>query len=220
MTLRAALVLLAALVFAAGPFLFPEFGGFEPGAYPVPQDDPPVQPAGYAFAIWGPIYLWLLVSAGYGLLRRREDPAWDATRLPLIVSLAVGAVWLPVANASPVWASVLIWIMLLAALAAVFRAPKTDRGLLAWPLGLYAGWLTAASVVSLGLLAAGYGLLEEPQAGWSGALAAAVFAGLVAYRRRRLELAGPPRACSRLRARRRRPSRPRPPRRPPVDRLT
>lgn len=30
----------------------------------MPQVDPPVQPAGWAFSIWSEIYLWLIVSAG------------------------------------------------------------------------------------------------------------------------------------------------------------
>ena len=180
MTLRAALVFLAALAFAAGPLLVPDFGGFEPDRYPVPQVDPPVQPAGYAFSIWGPIYLWLLAMAGYGLLRRREDPDWDATRLPLIVSLVVGATWLAVALASPVWATILIWVMLAGALWAYLATPDREAIWLRAPVGLYAGWLTAASAVSVGLLAPGWGVPPFGQTGWavaalSGALLIAAF---------------------------------------------
>ena len=182
MTLRAWLVLLAALAFAAGPVLVPGFGGFDPGAFPVPQDDPPIQPAGWAFAIWGPIYLWLVVSAGYGVWRRAEDPGWDRTRVPLILSLAVGAVWLAVALRSPVWAMVLIWAMWAGATVALWRAPARDRAGLAWPLGLYAGWLTAASVVATGLCLAGYGWLDERTAAAGGLLVATVLAAGVAWR--------------------------------------
>ena len=62
--------------------------------------------------------------------------------------------------ASPVWASVLIWGMLLSALMALFLAPVENVIWGSWPVGLYAGWLSAASCVSLGLLSAGYGWLE------------------------------------------------------------
>lgn len=174
--MKAILVAVAALAFAASPFFVP-FDGFDPTAYPVPQDDPPVQPAGYAFSIWGPIYLWLLASAGFGLLRRADAPGWDATRWPLFVSLAIGAAWLPVAERSPVWATVLIWAMLAGALLALLRAPATERAWLAWPVGLYAGWLTGASAVSLGLLAAGYGLTGPVAAGFGGIAIAALVAG-------------------------------------------
>ena len=176
--MKAALVATAALAFAAAPLAVP-FDGFEPGLYPVPQDDPPVQPAGYAFGIWGPIYLWLLAHALFGLVRRSDAPAWDATRWPMAGSLVVGAAWLPVAQFSPVWATVMIWAMLLAALLALVRTPEAqDRWLLRAPVSLYAGWLTAASWVALGLLGAGYGI-GPGQTGWAwialiGALATAL----------------------------------------------
>ncbi len=175
--LKPILVLCAAIAFAVSPFLNPEFGGFDPNRYPVPQIDPPVQPAGYAFAIWGPIYLWLLASAVFGVWKRRDDPAWDAMRLPLAVSLAIGAGWLPVALVSPVAATAMIYAMLTGALWALNRSPSDDRWWAAMPAGLYAGWLTAASFVAAGLLLAGWGWMSETSAAWlclSGALVVAV----------------------------------------------
>ena len=176
MTLRAVLLLLAALAFAAAP-AFSSFSGFDPGLYPVPQSDPPAQPAGYAFAIWGPIYLWLVAHAGYGLWRRRAAREWDAPRLPLILSLAVGAPWLWVAGVSPLMATAMIWVMLAGALAAAARTTTaTDRAILMPPVALYAGWLTAASCVSLALVVAGWGIAGEVAAGWA-ALALALAIG-------------------------------------------
>ncbi len=167
MTLKSILVLLVALAFAVSPFLNPEFGGFDPDRYPNPQIDPPVQPAGYAFAIWGVIYVWLLVSAGLGVVKYRDDPAWDATRLPLLVSLGVGMFWLPVALVSPVWATVMILVMLIFAVMACDKARTASPGwALALPLGLYAGWLTAATFVAFGLLGAGYGWVMA-ELGWA-----------------------------------------------------
>lgn len=170
-SLVALLAFLLSLSFAASPFFVEGFGGFDPDQFPVPQQDPPVQPAGYAFGIWGLIYLWLILGMAWGLLRAREGEQWHDMRLPLCLSLAVGTAWLAVAVASPVWASVLIWIMLITALAALFMAPVRDQVWAAWPVGLYAGWLSAASCVSLGLLAAGYGWMDE-------GTAALVFVGL------------------------------------------
>ncbi|WP_300056090.1 tryptophan-rich sensory protein [uncultured Roseobacter sp.] len=162
--LLALLTSVLTLSFAASPLLVTDFGGFEPDQFPIPQVDPPVQPAGYAFSIWGVIYLWLIVGMGFGLLRRADDPEWQAMRAPLCISLAVGTIWLPVAVRSPIWAAVLIWVMLTSALVALYRAPRTDRGWAAYPVGLYAGWLSAASCVSLGLVSAGYGYLEASNA--------------------------------------------------------
>ncbi|NNE53938.1 MAG: hypothetical protein HKN30_16240 [Sulfitobacter sp.] len=159
-TLVALLAFLLSLTFAASPFFIDGFGGFDADQFPIPQENPPVQPAGYAFGIWGLIYLWLILGLGWGLIRAREDGQWHDMRVPLCLSLAVGTVWLSVAVASPVWASFLIWIMLLTALGALFMAPSADRLWAAGPVGLYAGWLSAASCVSLGLLSAGYGWFD------------------------------------------------------------
>ena len=158
------LVLVAAIAFALSPLLVPDFGGFDADQFPIPQIDPPVQPAGFAFAIWGLIYGLLIAGAVYGLWQRRDHAHWAEMRLPLLVSLAVGAAWLPIAVASAIWATVLIWIMWVFAVIAVMRAPEgssADAWLGRFPVALYAGWLTAASCVSLGLLAAGYGLVGQ-----------------------------------------------------------
>ena len=62
----AILCLLLSIAFAASPLLTPGFGGFDADQFPIPQDNPPVQPAGYAFAIWGLIYAWLILGLGWG----------------------------------------------------------------------------------------------------------------------------------------------------------
>ncbi|KGB80401.1 hypothetical protein JT55_19295 [Rhodovulum sp. NI22] len=164
--IKAVLTFCATLFFVLSPLLQGGFGGFDPAQFPVPQDGPPAQPAGYAFAIWGVIYLWLLVSAGAGLFLRAKDAAWEETRLPLILSLAPGAAWIGVARLSPVWATALIIWMLVTALVALSRTPQRDRWLLQAPVALYAGWLTAATWVSVALVGAGYGI-GPGETGWA-----------------------------------------------------
>ncbi|MBY6005490.1 hypothetical protein KUV62_16310 [Salipiger bermudensis] len=188
--LWAVLVFLAAVVFAAGPVLFPGFNGFDPAAFPVPQDNPPVQPAGYAFAIWGLIYLWLIAGTGFGLFRRADAPDWQPHRQPLFISLAVGVVWLPVAQLSPIAATAMIWVMLVTALLALFRTGDMDRWLQVSPLAVYAGWLTAASSVSIGLLLAGYGLLGPTPAALVALAIALAIALVIQYRLHRAPLYG------------------------------
>ncbi|NNK78542.1 MAG: hypothetical protein HKP40_07505 [Litoreibacter sp.] len=169
--MKAWLVLIAALAFGVAPFITEGFAGFRPDQFPIPQDDAPVQPAGYAFSIWSVIYLWLLLHAVLGAFKFAKSPGWEATRLPMIVSLSIGAVWIKVATLSVIWATVLIWAMLLSALWALFAARNANPGwALRLPVGLYAGWLTAASFVALGLVGAGYGLGSGPglgQVGWA-----------------------------------------------------
>lgn len=156
--MKAILIAAGVLSFVLSPLLTTGFAGFDPELFPVPQENPPVQPAGYAFGIWGLIYLWLLAHAGVGLFARADDAGWDAGRWPLFVSLGVGSAWIAVANTSPIWATVMIWVMLIAALMALWLSPRHDRWLAQAPIGVYAGWLTAASWVSLGLLLGGYGV--------------------------------------------------------------
>jgi hypothetical protein len=79
-------------------------------------------------------------------------------RLPLALSLGLGTPWVAIANVSAIWATVVIFLMLGTALWALFEAPRRDRWLLQAPVALYAGWLTAASFVSLGSAMAGWGI--------------------------------------------------------------
>lgn len=163
--LPAALLVLVTIAFAISPAFTPNFGGYDPDQFPLRVERPAILPAGYAFSIWGPIYLWLALHALFGLWKRPDDPVWSAVRLPLIGSVAVGAVWLAVAVRSPVMASLLIALMLALALAALVRAPKRpDRWLLLAPVAVYAGWLTAATGVSVGVLMTGYGWLDNTAA--------------------------------------------------------
>jgi hypothetical protein len=126
--LKAVLLLVAAMAFVVAPLISQPFTGFNPAQLPIPVDDPPIQPAGWAFSIWGVIYLWLLGSAGYGLIRRDTAPDWDRGRWGAFVSLAIGASWIAVALSTPVMATILIWLMLGGALWALARAPARDRG--------------------------------------------------------------------------------------------
>jgi len=157
----AVLTFLAALAFAGSPFLSSGFNGFTADQFPVPQRNAPIQPAGYAFSIWGLIYLWLIAGTGFGAFVRARSADWQAARPPLLISLAVGSFWIAVAQVSVIWATVMIWVMLVAALAALARAGRNDRWLQREAMGAYAGWLTAASSVSVGLMLAGYGLTSQ-----------------------------------------------------------
>jgi len=163
---RAILTLIFTVTFVVSPILTSPFSGFEADQLPIPQIDPPIQPAGYAFSIWGLIYGWLVVSALFGIWKRGTDPAWDVMRAPLIISLALGTPWLWVANQSAMWATVLIFAMAISAIIAMMRTPTSDRWLARKPVSIYAGWLTAASFVSLGSTMAGYGVLFD-STGWA-----------------------------------------------------
>ena len=162
--LLALAILLAAIAFALSPLVVTEFDGFSTTRFPVPQDNPPVQPSGYAFSIWGVIFVWLVVSAAHGLWRAPDDEDWTAMRKPLLVSLGIGVFWLAAANASPVLPTAMIAVMAATAIAAMLRARDGDTWLKTRPVALYAGWLTAATGVGTGVILGGYGILSSQAA--------------------------------------------------------
>lgn len=183
----AILLLLATLAFGIAPFVTPPFTGYAPTMFPVRIDRPSIQPAGYAFAIWSVIYLWLLAHAAFGVWRRSSDPAWHRIRLPLTIAVAVGAVWLSIAGQSAIWGTITIWIMAAAALTAFLRANTSrDRWMLSAPTAILAGWLSAAAAVSTGVLIAGYGWLSDTQS--AAAMLALVLALAVTVQMRRRQM--------------------------------
>lgn len=153
----AIIVAILTITFVLSPAFTEPFMGYTTEQLPFVVENPPIQPAGYAFSIWGVIYTWLLVSAGFGLWKRRDDASWDTPRMALTLSLAVGTFWLWIANQSAIWGSISIVFMMVTALAAMIATPKKDIWWLAVPVALYAGWLSAASIVSVMVSIAGYG---------------------------------------------------------------
>lgn len=183
----ALILFLATLAFAVAPFITPPFTGYQPGQFPVEILRPAIQPAGYAFAIWSVIYLWLILHAGYGLWKRQDDPAWARVRPALTVALVLGTVWLAIAGASPVWATAVILVMAASAILAFLQAPtEPDRWLLSSPTAIFAGWLTAASLVSIGILLAGYGYTGNAEAAYDMLGVVLILAPLVQSRRPRM----------------------------------
>lgn len=161
MRVRAVFLLCLAILFALTPLMLPSFDGYDPEDFPVEVLRPSVQPAGYAFSIWLVIYAGLILHAGYGLLRRADDPAWDRPRLPLMAALVLGITWVALAEDQPVAATITILIMLGAALTAVLRTGREDRLWLMPPIALLAGWVTAAAGAASGVTLAGLGWLTD-----------------------------------------------------------
>lgn len=180
MTLRSLLVLVLTLAFGAAPLLTPPFTGYPPGIFPVVIDRPAIQPVGFAFSIWGLIYMWLTLHAVWGFWRRAKSIDWDETRLPLATALALGTVWLWIAPHFPLLATLAIIVMMVAALSAFLAADEFyDPWILSAPLAIFAGWLSAAASVSLGIVLAGYGLLDNRDAALAMLVVILVLASIV-----------------------------------------
>ena len=188
MLFRAILLLIATVAFGAAPFITPPFTGYDPGIFPVEIARPSIQPAGFAFSIWALIYLGLIAHALFGLVARRGDEAWDAVRLPMAASIAIGTIWLWIAPDYPVTATAAIWAMLTLAVLAFLRTGPRDRWLLATPIAIYTGWLTAAANVSLGVVVTGYGWLTDTESA-AAMLALALTIGVSVQLRRPADVA-------------------------------
>ncbi|MBU2980472.1 hypothetical protein KO498_01480 [Lentibacter algarum] len=152
-------VMLATIAFALSPLLTSEFAGYRPEQFPVVLEFWPVQPAGWAFGIWGVIYIWLILGSIWGLLNAPHDLHWQKMRAPLLVSLGLGIFWIATANAAPILATIMIVAMAGFAIAAMLRAGNDAPAWQARPVALYAGWLTAATGVGTGVVLGGYGVL-------------------------------------------------------------
>lgn len=132
--------------------------------------------AGYAFAIWGLIFL-LDVLFGFWQLssKRRAGGAVAAVRLPAALGFALTALWMPVFSHQVFWLALLIIWASLACLALcalrLSRDPRPEPGQrwLAWlPLSLHAGWLSLAAILNTAQVIVAYGLLpSERMLGWS-----------------------------------------------------
>ncbi|MDX2259238.1 MAG: hypothetical protein NW205_10035 [Hyphomicrobiaceae bacterium] len=157
------LVLVAAIVQIVFPYIVNPFAD---GAQPVRASDlSMIEPARYAFAIWGPIYLgavayavWQLTPAG------RRTPA-TARIAPLALAVYAGSTaWLSAVEYGPLWATMpILAVMAAAAIACLVLAVAGKQGSLAEefvlvvPFGLYAGWTVAAIFVNVAEVAPGYG---------------------------------------------------------------
>jgi hypothetical protein len=144
------------------------------------DSDATLRVAGFAFAIWGVIYLWLLVYAvRQALPKTAETSLLHRLGWPSIVALlAIG--WWVVAAAFDLemativlifGALVVLLIPLLANAGAIRALPRTngDRWMTVWPLTLLAGWLTIAAPVNLITVATGNGALPAALSptGWA-----------------------------------------------------
>lgn len=77
------IILLLAVGFAVSPVLSNGFGGFYTESFPVQVDRWPAQPVGWAFSIWGLIYLGLILASVWALWRPETMPGWGALPGPM-----------------------------------------------------------------------------------------------------------------------------------------
>jgi hypothetical protein len=138
--------------------------------------------AGYAFAVWGLIFLLDLVFALWQLRRQALLPA--RVRGLAAAGFALTAAWMPVFSQQMFWLALLIiWAALGCLVAAMLiaqhgRASRVARV----PLSLHAGWLSLAAFLNTAQVIVAYRWLDTTDMlGWSlvlFALAAALLLGV------------------------------------------
>ena len=118
-------------------------------------------PAGYAFAIWGIIFIALLIFAGYQIYR-------TFVRKQTFKFISQSGLWFAVANvANGLWVvmwlndytlvSVVIMLVILFSLIKIvvntnmerWRAPGKTIVFGWWPISVYAGWITVATIANI-----------------------------------------------------------------------
>jgi hypothetical protein len=119
------------------------------------QGDSTLRAAPWAFAIWGVIYAWLIAYGVYALAARRETPRLRILGWPSVLAIAGCGAWILASALNLQWITVAIIVVsalvLIAALVQATRMEGTRReaAFVTWPLGLLAGWLTAASALNI-----------------------------------------------------------------------
>lgn len=158
--------------------------------------------AGYAFAIWGLIFLFDIV---YGVWQatgdRRRDATLDAIAPWAFSGFVLTAAWMPLFSRGLFWLCLLV---IFGALACLLRCallltrdtlPLRGQWLWAWtPLSLHAGWLSVAAFLNLAQAIVAYRLLPAGHMlAWSlllFALAAALLLAMNARMRGNVDYAG------------------------------
>ena len=165
-------VIAAMLFFAVGQFVSPVFSALFGGSFTSANraGEPPLTPAGYTFSIWGLIEVVSVGLAIFLALRRKRSDADVIDRLarPLLVVFIGFSAWILAAELEPIWSTLVIIVVMLAALLRAMRIalsersriaawPPLGRALLWWTLGLYTGWLSVATWLNLTTAFAGSG---------------------------------------------------------------
>ena len=135
--------------------------------------------AGYAFAIWGLIFLLDLAYAAWQLTGTRRTDDTVARLAPWAAAgFALTAAWMPLFSMARFWPCLLVifgatfCLVRCAMILSRDRTPQEGQWMWAWlPLSLHAGWLSLATFLNLAQVIVAYELASTThQLPWSLAL--------------------------------------------------
>ncbi|MDG5749116.1 hypothetical protein P8Q88_13105 [Qipengyuania sp. XHP0207] len=153
------LAIVLAIVLQIGSTFLPQFGYGEPIGDQSDSVRTLVTPIGWAFAIWGPLFL---LSAGFALWqllpKQADNDLLDRIGWYAVIALGTQGIWAIYTQfADLTWISVLIIAVSLISLLAILRIlTKWYRLMTGWErflvgvtFGALAAWLTAATIVNI-----------------------------------------------------------------------
>jgi hypothetical protein len=124
-------------------------------------------PAGYAFAIWGPIFLLDIVYAIWQCGNRRHDGAMLRVRIASLIAFALTSAWMVVFSQQQFWLALgVIWASLVCLIYAAYwlsrqrPAPDALSGCAWLPLSLHAGWVSLAAFANLAQVTVAFRLMS------------------------------------------------------------
>ncbi|OAV44112.1 hypothetical protein [Lewinella sp. 4G2] len=119
---------------------------------------PLIVPSGYAFAIWGPIYLGLIAFPIYQWIKKRDEhPAWVEVRYWYAANVVANGIWLVLASYDQVWTTVAVIVFMLFSLFRINRLldviESSQAPISYWlerfAFYIYFGWVTLATVLNV-----------------------------------------------------------------------
>lgn len=118
-------------------------------------------PAGYAFSIWGLIYIGLLgfvIYSGRHLLNKKEeDPILEKIGWWFVLSCAANSLWVMAWLYDYIGLSVLLMTVILISLAKIISNTRMELDahplksylFIFWPFALYFGWISVALIANI-----------------------------------------------------------------------
>jgi hypothetical protein len=126
------------------------------------QNDTLFTPAGYAFGIWGLIYLMLIAFIVYqwiAWLKNRDDSELNQTGLWFLMSNVFNSLWIIAwLNGYIGLSAIVILLLLVSLIILMFRlkleiwdAPVRIIAFVWWPICVYLGWVIVATVANISI---------------------------------------------------------------------
>ena len=133
-------------------------------------------PAGYAFSIWGLIYLTLGIYAFYQAFWARQDQnLYDRLAPWLMVNLLANSLWLPTFQYELIALSVVFMLVILGTLVQLqiilaqdTTLPTRERAGVRVPFSLYLGWISVATITNLAVFVkySGWEIPDASESTW------------------------------------------------------